>query len=415
MRNTLSPNDDNVYCLLVTPLCTPNLKVGIQIKGVVVRDTNTRLGVVRDTLLKEVCLARERNGHHPLERVGDIVVTGTAEGDQEAIGAELNVLAHELAIHANEFDGQRVGDKDLFNVDSVSDDLRDALLGQLVDEFVVDHAGKVAVESLVAADELVGETKTGHESTLLEPEDCAEGSREEDSFNGGKSNAAFSERRIVAVAPLEGPLGLLFDTGDGLDGAEEVLLLHGVLDVGVDEERVRLRVDVLDGDLESVEAARLGRLDLGGEVLREVFVNDSVGGGEEGQHVRHEVSLVLGERLPVVEVSREVDLLGGPEGRLGLLVHVPDLWGGRAGQRAAGTARAPRHRNTYVVVLDRKEHEAVRILLQQRLLGVLSGFFSLLVLRLGAGSLGGLLHGREAGRLDGSKFGQLHGVLVDRP
>jgi len=44
-------------------------------------------------------------------------------------------------------------------------------------------------------------------------------------------------------------------------------------------------VDVLHGDLEAVEAARLGQLYLGGEALDEVLVDDAVRRGEEGEDV----------------------------------------------------------------------------------------------------------------------------------
>jgi hypothetical protein len=67
------------------------------------------------------------------------------------------------------------------------------------------------------------------------------------------------------------------------------VLLLGVADVGVDEQAVDLAVDVLDGDLEAVEAPRLRPLDLGREVLREVLVDDAVRRREEREDVRDEV------------------------------------------------------------------------------------------------------------------------------
>ena len=51
-------------------------------------------------------------------------------------------------------------------------------------------------------------------------------------------------------------------------------------------------MDVLDGDLEAVEGTRLGDLDFFYEPGCEVFENNSVRGGEEGEHVRDEVFLV---------------------------------------------------------------------------------------------------------------------------
>lgn len=74
-----------------------------------------------------------------------------------------------------------------------------------------EEAGKVGVEALVARDELVGEGESGHEATLLKPEDggeraCGEhgqgekrvgieGRRtgEEDSLDGGERDETLSE------------------------------------------------------------------------------------------------------------------------------------------------------------------------------------------------------------------------------
>jgi hypothetical protein len=111
-----------------------------------------------------------------------------------------------------------------------------------------------------------------------------------------------------------------------LDGVEEVVALLGLLDVGVDEKRVGLGVDVLNHDLEAVEAASLRDLDLTAEALQQVLVDDTVRGGEESQDVGDEPSLILVNLVvPVVQVFGQVNLLGSPEGSLVLLVHLPDL------------------------------------------------------------------------------------------
>jgi hypothetical protein len=75
---------------------------------------------------------------------------------------------------------------------------------------------------------------------------------------------------------------------------EQAVLLDRVLDVGLEQEAVHLGVDVLNGDLEAIEGARLGDLDLLHEAAGEVLQNDAVGGGEEGEHVGDEVALVGG-------------------------------------------------------------------------------------------------------------------------
>jgi hypothetical protein len=83
----------------------------------------------------------------------------------------------------------------------------------------------------------------------------------------------------------------------------------------------RTRVDVLDRHLEAVERPRLGDLHLVHEARAQILQNDAVGRCEEGEDVRDEVALVVGELLPVGEVVGEVDFLG--------------LWGGgwRIGRR----------------------------------------------------------------------------------
>lgn len=117
-----------------------------------------------------------------------------------------------------------------------------------------------------------------------------------------------------------------FSTHTGVNSIEEVGALLGLLDVGVNEQRVGLGVDVLHHDLEAVEAAGLRDLDLSRETLKEVLVDDTIRGGEESKDVGDKVALIVVQAVvPVVEILGQVNLLGGPERGLGLLVHVPDL------------------------------------------------------------------------------------------
>lgn len=112
----------------------------------------------------------------------------------------------------------------------------------------------------------------------------------------------------------------------GLNGVEEVCALRLFLDVGVDEERVGLGVDVLHHNLETVEAASLRDLDLSAEALNKVLIDNAIGGSKERQDVRDEVLLVIVDAVvPVVHILGKIDLLGSPERGLGLLVHLPDL------------------------------------------------------------------------------------------
>merc|ERR1719203_304541 len=145
-----------------------------------------------------------------------------------------------------------------------------------------------------------------HQASLLQPEDRREASAEEDSLDSCEGDEPFGVSGVVSVDPTESPLCFLLDGGDSLDSIEQFLLLASVLDVGVDEERVHLTVDVLDSDLEAVEAAGFGDLYLAHEVFDEVFVDDSVGGCEKGEDVFDEVLFVMSEFVPVSEVPGKV-------------------------------------------------------------------------------------------------------------
>ena len=210
---------------------------------------------------------------------------------------------------------------------------------------------------LVPRDELVRECEPGHEPTLLEPEDGAEGSREEDALDDGECDQTLG-KALGLLDPLERPVGLLGNTRHRLERIEESLLLRAILDVRVDQEAVRLRMNILHRDLKPIEATSLRQLHLRAEALAEVLcrqdkmpvrsgkdrsvtsgqnalserdennennylVDDAVRRRKESEHVGDKVLLVGGELLPIDLVVGEVDLLSRPEARLSLLVHLP--------------------------------------------------------------------------------------------
>ena len=81
-------------------------------------------------------------------------------------------------------------------------------------------------------------------------------------------------------------------------------------------------------DLETIEAARFGRLDFPAEPLDQVLVDDTIRRCEEREDVRDEMALVVVKAvLPVMEIFRKVHLLGGPKAGLCFLVHLPYLFG----------------------------------------------------------------------------------------
>lgn len=188
---------------------------------------------------------------------------------------------------------------------------------------------KVGVHIHVTANELAGESEAGHKLTSLEPGYRCERAGEEDALDGSERDEPLSKGRFAVACtrdPLECPLCLALGARDGLDGVKQALAFLRIPDVCLDQEGVRFRVDILHHDLEAVKRARFGDLDFTREPLDEVFVDEIVGGGEEGENVGDEVAFVGGETVcPLADVVGGINFLCGPEASFGLLVHFPYL------------------------------------------------------------------------------------------
>lgn len=112
----------------------------------------------------------------------------------------------------------------------------------------------------------------------------------------------------------------------GVNCVEKIGALLLLFDVGVNEKRVCLRVDVFHHDLKAIEASRLRYLDLSAETFHQVLIDNAIRGGEEGKDVGDEVTLVVIQTIvPIVQILGKIDFLGSPERCLGFLVHLPDL------------------------------------------------------------------------------------------
>jgi len=165
--------------------------------------------------------------------------------DEQTVRDELDVLAHELAVHANERARERLREELLLDCDGLGDDHEDSVRVRAPAEVREEQAGEVRVHALVARDELVGESETRHEAALLEPKDAGERAGEEDALDGCERDETLAEGRLLVVDPAQRPVGLALDARDSLDGVEEIITLGGIFDVGVDEQRVGLGVNVL--------------------------------------------------------------------------------------------------------------------------------------------------------------------------
>jgi len=235
-------------------------------------------------------------------------------------------LLHKVGVHAEQSTRESLSEEFLFNGNGISDDVLDHLLASTSLEVRVKEAGEVSMQTLVTRDKFVGESQTRHESTLLEPEDRSEGPTEEDTLNGSEGDETLGKGRVLVLNPSDSPISLLSDAGNGVNGVEEIGALGRLLDVGIDEEGVCFGVDVLHHDLETVKASSLRDLNLAAESLNKVLVDDAIGGSEESKDVGDEELLVSSKTVvPIVEILGQINLLSGPEGSLGLLIHLPNL------------------------------------------------------------------------------------------
>ncbi len=207
----------------------------------------------------------------------------------------------------------------------------------------VKQAGELAVQSFVAGDQFVGERQSRHQTALFQPKNRAKRTRKEYAFHSRKGDDAFG--KFGTINPFQSPLRLFLYARNRVDGAQQVVLLGGVSNVGIDQQRVGFGVDILHRDLETVEALGFGVLHFAEEVDRQVFVHDAVGSRKKGQNVRNKMPLVVGQVVPILHVLTQVDFLRRPERRLVAFVHVPD-----------------------VLVLDGKKNKPQRIFGQERLL-----------------------------------------------
>lgn len=137
-----------------------------------------------------------------------MVILLVAQCDQETVGNELDVLGHELGVHTEQGDGESFCQELLLNSDGLDDDVLDHLLAGAVVQVREQQASKVSVETLVTRDQLVGEGQTGHQTTLLQPEDRGERAREEDTLNSGEGHETRSKGGLRVLDPPDSPIGL---------------------------------------------------------------------------------------------------------------------------------------------------------------------------------------------------------------
>ena len=181
------------------------------LQGGAVHDTG--LLVFSDALLEEVGLALHGDHLHPRERITNVVDLGAVQLGQETVGNELNVLRHQVSVHADEVHGQRLGDEFNLNINGFCDDTADDVLTSTTKELVVEQTGEVAVEPFVREMSSLEKVKPGIKPRFLsqkmaqnEPEKKMPSTAAKATKRSAKE-PRLRESHLRAQSPFSGPRG----------------------------------------------------------------------------------------------------------------------------------------------------------------------------------------------------------------
>lgn len=90
----------------------------------------------------------------------------------------------------------------LLNNDSFCDNCLDHLRMRTALEMAKEEAGKIGVHSFITADEFVGESEPGHETTFLHPKDRSKRSGEENALYCREGDEALCKGRALVGDPF---------------------------------------------------------------------------------------------------------------------------------------------------------------------------------------------------------------------
>ena len=198
------------------------------------------------------------------------------------------------------------------------------------------------MHAFVSGDELIGKAQARHQASFLQPKDRAETSAKENPFNSSESDNAFCERTVVN--PVEGPFCFFLDAIHCVNGVEKLAFFIVVFDVGINEKRVRFRMDVFHHDLKAVEKLGFCVLYFRKEILGEIFIHDAVGCRKKGKDVFDKIALVIIELvIPINKVGCKVNFFSSPKAGFRLFIKTPN-----------------------VIVLYWKQHKSIGIVLKNR-------------------------------------------------
>jgi hypothetical protein len=124
-----------------------------------------------------------------------------------------------------------------------------------------------------------------HEAAFLEPENSTKGAREENSFHSSKCNETCSKSGLMRVAPCKSPVSFVAHAGICFDAVKKITFQFVVVYISVNQEGVHFIVNIFHHNLESIKAMSLRILNLICKILTQVFIYNSVDGGEDLENV----------------------------------------------------------------------------------------------------------------------------------
>lgn len=80
-------------------------------------------------------------------------------------------------------------------------------------------------------------------------------------------------------------------------------------------------MNVLHGDLETIEAPGLRNLNLSTELFNQIFHNYPITSSKESQNILNKMFLIWVQFFPVPEILSQVNFISGPERSQMLLIH----------------------------------------------------------------------------------------------
>lgn len=155
------------------------------------------------------------------------------------------------------------------------------------------------MKALISGYQFIRKCKSRHKRSFFEPENGAEWSRKEDSFNCCKCNKSLMEW-FLFIHPFHSPLSFFFNNVNILNSIEQISFLILILNVSINQKRISLRMNVFHCHLKAIEASCFRDLNLRAELLGKVFHHDSITGSKERQDIFDKMFFVRIKFFPIL-------------------------------------------------------------------------------------------------------------------